>query len=76
MKPTFTHTLGVELPRRIFSRESIKEMDKIFHTHKDVKPYYTGLAGRRMCFAFPTEEAKKSFAETFEEFLAKIQKKQ
>ena len=75
MKPTFTHTIGVDLPRNIFSRESIKEMDKIFFTHKDVKPYYTGLAGRRMCFAFPTEEAKNTFMETFKEFFSNIQKK-
>ena len=50
-------------------------MDKIFFTHKDVKPYYTGLAGRRMCFAFPTEEAKNTFMETFKEFFSNIQKK-
>lgn len=75
MKQTFTHTVGVELPRNMFSREQIKNMDKIYSTHQNVKPYYTGLVGRRMCFAFPDEETKIEFMKAFKAAFSNIQKK-
>jgi hypothetical protein len=76
MKPNYTHTIGVDLPRKIFSRESIKQMDKRFSTHKDIEEYYTGLAGRRMCFAFPDEETKVKFIEIFNDLFKSVTIKQ
>lgn len=75
MKPTFNHTVGVELPRNMFSREQVKQMDNFNKSHEDIKPYYTGLVGRRMCFAFPDEETKQQFMKFFNFIFSNVQKK-
>lgn len=65
MKPTYTHTVSVFLSRKRFSREEIKRLNRKIETDTKTADYYTGLAGRNMCFAFPTAELKKEFITEF-----------
>lgn len=65
MKPTYTNTISVFLSRKRFSREYIKQLDRIMKNDPRTTNYYTGMAGRNMCFAFPTAELKKEFITEF-----------
>jgi len=65
MKPTYTNTISVFLSRKRFSREYIKQLDRIMKNDPRTTNYYTGMAGRNMCFGFPTDELKKEFITEF-----------
>jgi hypothetical protein len=54
-------TIGVQFPKKC--RTDLQEIDKLLNQHPKIKPYYTGMAGKRFCFAFTTETEKLQTAE-------------
>ncbi len=66
-KPKFT--LGIEFPRKFYCRNQIKMAHKHFSTNNNLKPYYTGIAGRKSCFVFDSDEKRDNVAEKLQESL-------
>ncbi|MFY7883714.1 MAG: hypothetical protein ACOVOV_02580 [Dolichospermum sp.] len=64
-----TYTSSVEISRANKSRAQLKELDKYLKKQEITRHNYTGLVGRRLCFAFDTEEERSKFEREFAELL-------
>jgi hypothetical protein len=73
MKPNFDHRLAVNMPRSKFCRKTVNKIDKIMHRDKRTSQYYTGLAGRNLCFQFPTSELLADFERHINGMLSSFQ---
>jgi hypothetical protein len=55
------YRISIELGRDTHSRNQVNALDKLLRADPTTKAAYTGLVGRRFCFAFDTLEEKNNF---------------